>query len=93
MVWLSRILNRRIVKGFEYRLKSLEDLMDSCQAQMSELGEKLDMLRRETPEPQESIKKISGEFELWSRMYWDAYNRHDEVTSGLMLVTKDFNRR
>lgn len=93
MKWLRRLIYRRVVKGFEFRLKSLEDLMESAQAHMSKLYEQLEQLQAEKPEPSATIAKLTEERETWSRIYWDAYNRHEEVETGLMFVLKDFDRR
>ncbi len=93
MIWLRRLLFRLIVKGFEHRMESLEKLMDFCQKERSDLYIQIEKLETETPLPQASIDKLKGEIESLSRMYWDAFNRHEEVESGLIWVTKDFNRR
>jgi hypothetical protein len=34
MIWLRRLLNYRTVKGLEFRIKNLEDLMETCQREM-----------------------------------------------------------
>lgn len=93
MKWLRRLIYRRVVKGFEFRLKSLEDLMESAQSHMSKLYDQLEKLETESPRPAQTITKLTDERETWSRIYWDAYNRHEEVETGLMFVLKDFNRR
>lgn len=74
-------------------MNSLEKLMEACQKQMELFDNQLDGLSMEKPEPHESISIVSEERETWSRMYWDAHNRYDEVEGALMLVLKDFNRR
>lgn len=67
--------------------------MDFCQKERSDLFIQIEKLEAETPVPTASIEKLRGEIESLSRMYWDAFNRHEEVESGLMWVTKDFDRR
>lgn len=42
---------------------------------------------------EQSRKIYQDELGSWDRIYWDAYNRHEEVESGLMWVLKDFDRR
>ena len=93
MIWLRRLLNRRVVKGFEHRLKSLESLMESAQQHLTKLYDQIEKLEVETPTPTDTIAKLTEERETWYRIYWDAYNRHEEVETGLMFITKDFHRR
>lgn len=98
MKWLRRLLYRRIVKGFKHRMESLENLMDTCQKQMMLLGERKDQLKDEATSldakvAKHSLSLVEEEYERWSRIYWDAYNRHEEVESGLTWVLKDFYRR
>lgn len=93
MKWLRRLFYRRIVKGFEHRMKSLEDLMDSCQKQKQALYAKIEALGEPDHNNEQSRKIYQDELGSWDRIYWDAYNRHEEVESGLMWVLKDFDRR
>jgi len=93
MTWLRRLLFRRTVKGFEHRMNSLENLMDQGAKVMEKLNKQILDLELEKPTPTESIAKLKDEYESWSRIYWDAYNRHDEVETGLMFLLKDYNRR
>ena len=67
--------------------------MEHCQAERASIFAKLAKLEKETPEPTRSIEKLKDEAETLSRMYWDAFNRHEEVESGLIWVLKDFDRR
>lgn len=93
MGWFRRYFFRRIVKGFEHRMESLQKLMEHCQAERASIFQKIEMLEIETPLPDKTIARLRDEAETLSRMYWDAFNRHEEVESGLMWVTKDFDRR
>jgi hypothetical protein len=93
MIWLRRLLFRRIVKGFENRLASLRTLMDSAVEHKRKLNDQLEKLQDENPVPTESIDTIREQLETWTRIYWDAWVRHEEVESGLMWVLKDFDRR
>lgn len=88
MKWLRRLLYRRIVRGFEHRMKSLEDLMDSYQKQKQALYAKIEALGEPDHNNEQSRKIYQDELGTW-----DAYNRHEEVESGLMWVLKDFDRR
>lgn len=97
MKWLRKLLYKRIVKGFKHRMNSLEDFMDTCEKRMIELGERKDQLKDEvirldTEVAKHSLSLVEEEYERWSRMYWDAYNRHEEVESGLTWILKDFNK-
>lgn len=93
MKWLRRLLHRRIVRGFEHRMKSLQDLMTTCLNQKQVLYEKIENLGEVSHLNEEARLTYAREIDTWERMYWDAYNRHEEVESGLIWVTKDFDRR
>lgn len=97
MIWLRKLFYRRIIRGFKHRMKSLEDLMETCTGQMELLRQERDALDAETLKlgsaPIESLKINTEKYEQFSRIYWDAFNRHEEVESGLMWITKDFDRR
>lgn len=93
MRWLRRLIYRRVVKGFEYRMTSLEKLMESATQHCTRLYDELEKLKSESPLPNESIEKREEELATWQRIYGDAFSRHEEVETGLMYVLKDFDRR
>ena len=84
MKWLRRLIYRRVVKGFEFRMESLEKLMETAMANCTRLYDELEKLKSESPLPSESIAKREEELGTWQRIYGDAYSRHEEVETGLM---------
>lgn len=93
MKWLRRLIYRRVVKGFEYRLSSLESLMETAMKHCNRLYEEIDKLKSESPLPNESLAKREEELASWQRIYGDAFSRHEEVETGLIFVLKDYDRR
>lgn len=63
---IKKIMNRKAIQAIRHRKRSLNVFMDTC----AEFMEKL-----------KSDESKKEEYSQWTRMYWDAWSREEELST------------
>lgn len=66
--------------------------MDKAMEHRQTLSKKIEDCETYPHDCEEAIKIYKEELESWTRIYWDAWVRHEEVCSALNWTLKDLER-